>query len=169
MIDEQYYEQMRGNTSERTLLTVCEEADAMWQAYGDRGTIFVVLRTYPEEDYRRIRTQADEWMMRNDYSEFYDYDFYANLGGGQGHSECCELDDRYVLVKDGKFYGAAAYICKPKKMKKGIRYVCAADCVKDIAPIAITFYEYEHQFFWDNIEEPSIITSYYLEKKKPQI
>ncbi len=143
---------------ERSFATVCGEDDALWEADGPRGKLYLRLRAYTPEEYGAIRAQADAWTIREKKSEWYDYDFYANLGGDRTYYTEIGIKDKSVLVKDGAFFGVALRF---PEQGAALRYACVSDeCGK---PLPV--YSYEEPKRRDELDEPSVYYDYYLVKR----
>ena len=106
------------------LTEVCIGEETLRWADGPHGRLPVCGKVLDPAAYRAIRDETDRWAIREEISEWYDYDFYANLGGEQLHQMEFALNDETILVKDDTFYG----IVLPYP-DGSLRYACAAICV----------------------------------------
>lgn len=69
----------------------------------DEPDIYVCEKEYSDEDYARIRAQADGWRVeaRNDRDDDHGYD---QVSSDTWHW-IGEISDKRILVKDGAFFG----------------------------------------------------------------
>ena len=104
-LDHDSYIDMFKGIPDRTLLTVCDRDEAVWCTEGSDAPLFLCLREFAPEDYRKIRSQADRWSIRKDATTWYDPDFYANCAENEYSTSYIPIDDTHIIVKDGALFG----------------------------------------------------------------
>ena len=159
MMDNHDYDRMLKEAPERTFVTVCGEDTALWKADGSLGELYICLQGCSQEEYQRIRAQADEWVLREECEEWYDYDFYANSGGPVSTYQDLELSDSALLIKNGMLFGV---IVQMPDLAESLRYARTAD--HDGHPQRL--YYYREPKDPEDIENPTVTYYYYLDKRE---
>ena len=138
------------------LTEVCIGEETLRWADGPHGRLPVCGKVLDPAAYRAIRDETDRWAIREEISEWYDYDFYANLGGEQLHQMEFALNDETILVKDDTFYG----IVLPYP-DGSLRYACAGDWQGK--PLCVYIYEEPKDPF--DLINPLVTKTYQLVRR----
>jgi hypothetical protein len=158
-LDSSRFPEIIRNIPENTFVAVCGRDEALWSAPSASGEVFLCLRTCTPEECRKIRAEAAGWVILEEYSEWYDYDAYANLGGEYNRSVTGRtLADRAILTEDGAFAGAVLYF---PELFHPISCAFAADWRGK--PLKICTVTEEKPA--DDIEAPTVFHTFCLEKK----
>lgn len=86
-----------------TLWTITDDRENAVLKTANRPAVCLIEQRYFEDDYARIRSEADEWNVEVEFDEGYDYGY--DCSESTRSLQYREIGDDLLIVKDGHFAG----------------------------------------------------------------